>query len=224
MTDNVPYLKLIDFGLARTFKPDSRSMKAACGTLPYVAPGTLQASSVCISTPIFARGAEVLLGGYNSQCDMWSLGVLTYMLISGEPPFYGSEDEMVEKIINGAEPFLPSRVSSAVSGDCIDFIARLLTRDPLVRMTAREAYEHPWVLARPRARPRSISSRLISEYRLFVELPRAFSMTPDFKFFQKIVLALMAFGLASDATAGERVWAISHTINGRGARPILIVG
>eukprot|EP01053_Blabericola_migrator_P003422 Blabericola_migrator_1__3421@NODE_2005_length_3433_cov_163_896613_g299_i2_p1_GENE_NODE_2005_length_3433_cov_163_896613_g299_i2NODE_2005_length_3433_cov_163_896613_g299_i2_p1_ORF_typecomplete_len528_score70_57Pkinase/PF00069_25/2_4e65Pkinase_Tyr/PF07714_17/1_7e43Kinaselike/PF14531_6/1_7e14EFhand_7/PF13499_6/0_011EFhand_7/PF13499_6/2_3e08EFhand_11/PF08976_11/2_4EFhand_11/PF08976_11/2_7e05Pkinase_fungal/PF17667_1/3_1e08Kdo/PF06293_14/5_1e07Kdo/PF06293_14/5_3e03EFhand_8/PF13833_6/62EFhand_8/PF13833_ len=176
---DIPFLKLIDFGLARTFTPDSRPMRATCGTLPYVAP-------------------EVLDGAYTTQCDMWSLGVVTYMLITGEPPFYGDEVTIARDILECNEILLPPRVADEVPAICNDFIQRCLRRNPRERLTAREAFDHPWILPRPRLSPSQISQSAISKKRLFVDLPKAMSSAADYKLFRKLVLALMAFGVTSD--------------------------
>jgi len=70
--DNNSSLKLIDFGLSAYFK-ESQKLRRAVGTPYYVAP-------------------EVLRSNYTSACDIWSLGVIAYMLVSGVAPFYGRND------------------------------------------------------------------------------------------------------------------------------------
>eukprot|EP01054_Gregarina_sp_Poly1_P010700 Gregarina_sp_Poly_1__10699@NODE_80_length_15637_cov_125_963134_g68_i0_p2_GENE_NODE_80_length_15637_cov_125_963134_g68_i0NODE_80_length_15637_cov_125_963134_g68_i0_p2_ORF_typecomplete_len557_score71_48Pkinase/PF00069_25/2_6e67Pkinase_Tyr/PF07714_17/1_1e44Kinaselike/PF14531_6/3_2e14Pkinase_fungal/PF17667_1/1_6e08EFhand_7/PF13499_6/0_0091EFhand_7/PF13499_6/0_0087Kdo/PF06293_14/3_2e07Kdo/PF06293_14/7_4e02EFhand_11/PF08976_11/1EFhand_11/PF08976_11/0_39FTA2/PF13095_6/0_69FTA2/PF13095_6/1e04EFhand_8/PF len=176
---DIPYVKLIDFGLARSFAPRSRPMRASCGTLPYVAP-------------------EVLEGAYDAQCDIWALGVVAYMLITGDPPFYGDEAKIARDILSGPEVCLPRRAAMQVSAECQDFVKKCLRRNPRERPTAKEAFNHPWILPRPRLSPGSISLPAISKQRLFEELPRTLASAADYKFFRKLVLALMAFGLTSD--------------------------
>merc|ERR1740116_405459 len=72
------HLKLIDFGLSRIIDPSVR-MHTLCGSLNYVAP-------------------EVLDQEYTRQCDLWSLGVITFILLAGYMPFSGEDDVLVEKI------------------------------------------------------------------------------------------------------------------------------
>jgi len=66
-------IKLIDFGLSRTFSPDKK-MYSRLGTPFYIAP-------------------EVLKKKYDQRCDIWSIGVILYILLSGRPPFVGKNDE-----------------------------------------------------------------------------------------------------------------------------------
>ena len=67
-------VKLIDFGTALFFSPSSARMKEILGTPYYIAP-------------------EVIEGNYSEKCDMWSAGVILFILLSGTPPFTGKSDE-----------------------------------------------------------------------------------------------------------------------------------
>jgi calcium-dependent protein kinase len=118
-------LKLIDFGLSRHFKK-SEKMTVPVGTPYYVAP-------------------EVLRGVYDEECDLWSLGVITYMLLSGTPPFPGQgEGEILSRVKKGHYSLEISRFDG-VSDHAKDFIRKLLVMDPKRRMTAKEAQEHVWM-------------------------------------------------------------------------------
>jgi serine/threonine protein kinase len=87
-SDDNALLKLIDFGFAKFWDPSCSKMNAGCGSLAYVSP-------------------DVMLNqGYTSQCDMWSLGVVVFMLASGYPPFHGEQARMVEKIKQGKVDWL----------------------------------------------------------------------------------------------------------------------
>ena len=109
-------VKLVGFHCAHEFKKNQR-FERMVGTSYYVAP-------------------EVLLHDYDQQCDMWSLGVVIYVMLTGRPPFNGIDDkQIVRKIRDGAFQF-NKRDFKKVSPACIEFIKRLLTMDPKNRMTA----------------------------------------------------------------------------------------
>ena len=116
-------------------------MQTACGTPGYVAP-------------------EVLLAeGYDKEVDMWSIGVITYILLCGFPPFYSeSVPEVFEQILHGEFDF-PEEFWSDVSKDAKTFISRLLEVNPADRVTPQQALEHPWLAAiePPPARPLKMS-------------------------------------------------------------------
>lgn len=75
-------IKLIDFGTSMHYTEDSPKMVEQYGTPYYIAP-------------------EVLKGSYNQKCDMWSVGVIMYILLSGEPPFHGTDIEIMNKVKKG---------------------------------------------------------------------------------------------------------------------------
>jgi len=120
------HLKLIDFGYSHRWDPNSQaSMSRALGTAAYVAP-------------------EVRKGSYTSKCDMWSLGVVGYILLSGEMPFGGSEVEQLRKSGRGEFRMRPEKWN-AVSADAQDFIRSLMEVEPSKRLSAQEALQHPWI-------------------------------------------------------------------------------
>merc|ERR1719433_1595447 len=85
------HLKLIDFGFSKVWDPNVK-MHLSCGTLSYVAP-------------------EVLEKNYGSQCDLWSLGVICYILLSGQMPFAGSESVQTQNIKEGKYQMRPDKWS-----------------------------------------------------------------------------------------------------------------
>ncbi len=118
-------LKLIDFGMSKIFN-EGTVLTAVHGTVYYVAP-------------------EVLAGRYNHLADIWSLGVIAYMLLSGSPPFGGQHDyEIIHKIKTADVSFEGPRWAG-ISEQAKDFVSSLLTRDPSKRPTALEAMNHPWL-------------------------------------------------------------------------------
>eukprot|EP00929_Paragymnodinium_shiwhaense_P012914 TRINITY_DN120796_c0_g1_i1.p1 TRINITY_DN120796_c0_g1~~TRINITY_DN120796_c0_g1_i1.p1 ORF type:complete len:563 (-),score=150.17 TRINITY_DN120796_c0_g1_i1:273-1961(-) len=122
------HLKLIDFGFSKIWDKNTK-MELSCGTLSYVAP-------------------EVLQKRYTSQCDLWSLGVIVFILLVGYMPFHGaSEVEQVQKIKHGKYTIKKEKWDK-VSEEAKNFMSKLLVVDPEVRMTAEQALQHEWILSR----------------------------------------------------------------------------
>ncbi len=118
-------LILIDFGLSKHFVEEER-LTQKVGSCYYTAP-------------------EVLNGNYDYRCDVWSLGVLCYMLLSGSPPFYGKTVEDVYSAILTKDASFADKKFKHVSNACMDFMKRLLVRDPRYRLTTKEALMHPFI-------------------------------------------------------------------------------
>ncbi|KYQ94161.1 putative protein serine/threonine kinase [Tieghemostelium lacteum] len=125
-------IALSDFGLSKLMEEDT-FMKTTCGTPSYVAPEVLNNIN---STPT----------AYSSAVDMWGVGVITYILLCGFPPFY-SEDirKLFESIMSASYDF-PQQYWGSISKEAKHFINCLLTVDPEKRYSAAQALEHPWVL------------------------------------------------------------------------------
>jgi len=102
-----------------------RTMSQACGSIHYVAP-------------------EVLAHAYTEKADIWSMGVIVYMMLVGSPPFHGSDSEVLKKIKSGTPNFQSSRFKR-LSSPARDFVESLLARDPKVRLSAAGALEHTWI-------------------------------------------------------------------------------
>jgi len=120
-------LKLIDFGLSRFCGTNDESaiMKTRVGTPYYIAP-------------------EVLRKEYDCACDVWSVGVIMYILLCGYPPFYGnSEKEIYDSVKKGSFNF-PKSEWDVVSNEAKDLIKRLLEFNPKNRITAYAALQHKW--------------------------------------------------------------------------------
>ncbi|KAI4350110.1 hypothetical protein L6164_010627 [Bauhinia variegata] len=121
-------LKLADFGSAEWFG-DGRSMSGVVGTPYYVAP-------------------EVLMGrDYNEKVDVWSCGVILYIMLTGIPPFYGdSATEIFESVLRANLRF-PSRIFRSVSPAAKDLLRKMICRDPSRRLSADQALRHSWILS-----------------------------------------------------------------------------
>jgi len=122
-------VKIADFGLSKIVD-DNVILATACGTPGYVAPEVLEQES-----------AE----GYTSEVDMWSCGVILYILLCGFPPFYEEEmPALFDQILEGRYDY-PSPYWDTVSESAKNLIDHLLVVDPTSRMTAEEALAHPWI-------------------------------------------------------------------------------
>jgi len=125
-------LKVIDFGMSR-FSKHREYFTKFCGTSFYIAP-------------------EVHQGKYSYYCDIWSLGVIMFILIFGFPPFHGSNDLAIHnatikgfnsKTLPGYGAWFPE--SRPVSAGAKDLIARMLESDHAKRITADEVLHHEWM-------------------------------------------------------------------------------
>mmetsp|Transcript_10275 Transcript_10275/g.22234 ORF Transcript_10275/g.22234 Transcript_10275/m.22234 type:complete len:1459 (+) Transcript_10275:437-4813(+) len=119
-------IKLIDFGLARKHKPGSAPMTTFTGSPSFVAP-------------------EVIARSYDHMCDMFSVGVTAYFMLTGMLPFDGPTDEETFDLISAGVFKFPAS-SVFLSDDAKDFITKLLETDPSKRMSALKALNHPWLL------------------------------------------------------------------------------
>uniref|UniRef100_A0A7S3K8N7 Calcium-dependent protein kinase n=1 Tax=Euplotes crassus TaxID=5936 RepID=A0A7S3K8N7_EUPCR len=119
-------IKIIDFGTAQQYKVGGKSkMEERYGTPYYIAP-------------------DVLNKSYNEKCDIWSLGVILYILLVGYPPFNGSEDKKIIDAVKKGVYTLDEPEWDDVSSEAIDLVKKCLTYDPEKRASASEALEHPW--------------------------------------------------------------------------------
>ena len=134
-------IKLIDFGLSRKFcKPNS--MRTVVGTPYYVAP-------------------EVVSGNYSEKCDIWSCGVILFMILSGKMPFNGWDTEDLVKQICTLKIEFKGPHWANVSELAKDLVLKLLNRDVQARLSAEEALKHEWFsIAEQRVLDLSILSSL----------------------------------------------------------------
>lgn len=122
-------IKLADFGLATYIRP-GQSLSGTVGSPFYIAP-------------------EVLAGGYNEAADVWSAGVILYILLSGIPPFWGKTKSKIFECIRSTELQFPSDPWDKVSDSAKELITGMLRRDPRQRLTAKQALEHCWIQEHP---------------------------------------------------------------------------
>jgi calcium-dependent protein kinase len=118
-------LKISDFGLSCTFS-EGQVLTTKCGSPHYVSP-------------------QVLRGKYDQQCDLWSCGVIMYMMLSGELPFNGESDlDLLTKVRMGNFS-LAGHVWANVSVKAKELIHLLLKKTPQDRYTAKQSLQHEWL-------------------------------------------------------------------------------
>lgn len=118
-------LKAIDFGLSDFVKPDER-LNDIVGSAYYVAP-------------------EVLHRSYSTEADVWSIGVIAYILLCGSRPFWARTESGIFRSVLKADPSFEEQPWPTLSSEAKDFVKRLLNKDPRKRMTAAQALCHPWI-------------------------------------------------------------------------------
>ncbi|XXG61062.1 hypothetical protein AAC387_Pa04g2810 [Persea americana] len=123
--DENSQLKAIDFGLSDFVRPDER-LNDIVGSAYYVAP-------------------EVLHRSYSSEADVWSVGVIAYILLCGSRPFWAGTESGIFRAVLKADPSFDEPPWPSVSVEAKDFVKRLLIKDPRKRMTAVQALCHPWI-------------------------------------------------------------------------------
>ncbi|KAI6673685.1 hypothetical protein NL676_001591 [Syzygium grande] len=118
-------LKAIDFGLSDYVKPDER-LNDIVGSAYYVSP-------------------EVLHRSYGTEADMWSIGVIAYILLCGSRPFWARTESGIFRAVLKADPSFDENPWPSLSPEAIDFVKRLLNKDYRKRPTAAQALCHPWL-------------------------------------------------------------------------------
>ncbi|CAN1278436.1 CDPK-related protein kinase [Linum perenne] len=119
------HLKVIDFGLSDYVRPDER-LNDIVGSAYYVAP-------------------EVLHRSYSTEADVWSIGVIAYILLCGSRPFWARTESGIFRAVLKANPNFNEASWTSVSPEAKDFVKRLLHKDPRKRMTAAQGLNHPWL-------------------------------------------------------------------------------
>jgi len=119
------FIKLIDFGTSVHLK--NGNLTQELGTIYYIAP-------------------EVFKNNYNEKADIWSIGIILYIMLCGHPPFGGrKEEEIKRKILNNPLVF-PSKDFDKVSPSAIQYVKELLNYDQNKRLSAEQALENKWLL------------------------------------------------------------------------------
>ncbi|CAF2073770.1 hypothetical protein Bca4012_088897 [Brassica carinata] len=123
--EDTSQLKAIDFGLSDYVRPDER-LNDIVGSAYYVAP-------------------EVLHRSYSTEADIWSVGVIVYILLCGSRPFWARTESGIFRAVLKADPTFDDTPWPLLSSEARDFVKRLLNKDPRRRLTAAQALSHPWI-------------------------------------------------------------------------------
>lgn len=165
-------LKTIDFGLSVFFRP-GETFTDVVGSPYYVAP-------------------EVLRKHYGQECDVWSAGVIIYILLSGVPPFWDeTEQGIFEQVLKGELDFI-SEPWPSISESAKDLVRRMLVRDPKKRITAHEVLRHPWVQVDGVAPDKPLDSAVLTRLKQFSAMNK----------FKKIAIRVIAENLSEEEIAG----------------------
>ncbi|NXM59588.1 MYLK2 kinase, partial [Illadopsis cleaveri] len=119
-------VKIIDFGLARRYNPNEK-LKVNFGTPEFLSPEVVNYEQVSYTT------------------DMWSMGVITYMLLSGLSPFLGDDDTETLNNVLAANWYFDEETFESVSNEAKDFVSNLIIKDKSARMSADQCLQHPWL-------------------------------------------------------------------------------
>ena len=176
----------IDFGLS-TFFRDNQVFVDLVGSPYYVAP-------------------EVLRRRYGREADIWSCGVILYILLSGVPPFWAQTEQGIFDAILQSSLDLDSDPWPKISSEAKELISGMLQSDPSKRMTAAQVLKHPWV-ADPNVAPKTkLDNTVFKRFKNFAGMTK----------FKKMGLMAMAKTMTSDEVAGLKELFKSFDTDGSG--------
>ncbi|CAL0334601.1 unnamed protein product [Lupinus luteus] len=170
--DGSATLKATDFGLS-VFIEEGKVYHDMVGSPYYVAP-------------------EVLRLSYGKEIDIWSAGVILYILLSGVPPFWGESEKAIFDAILEGEIDYDSPPWPAVSNSAKDLVRKMLTRDPKKRITSAEVLAHPWIKKGGEASDKPIDSAVLSRMKQLRAMNKL----------KKLVLQVMAENLSGEEIKG----------------------
>ncbi|KAF5462991.1 hypothetical protein F2P56_018949 [Juglans regia] len=145
-------LKATDFGLSDFIQP-GKKFQDIVGSAYYVAP-------------------EVLKRKSGPESDVWSIGVITYILLCGRRPFWDKTEDGIFKEVLRKKPDFRRKPWLSISNSAKDFVKKLLVKDPRARLTAAQALSHPWVREGGDASEIPVDISVLSNMRQFVKYNR----------------------------------------------------
>ncbi|GMH39496.1 hypothetical protein BSKO_07394 [Bryopsis sp. KO-2023] len=183
-------LKAIDFGLSVYFK-EGEKLKELAGSAFYIAP-------------------EVLRKNYSKECDIWSCGIILYILLSGMPPFFGnSENQIFESIMK--DPLdLKSDPWPGISDAAKDVVKKMLVHDPSKRATADEVLQHEWMRENGVASDKPLGNTFLERIKGFAQMNKL----------KKEALMVIAKNLPKEEIEGLKQMFQSLDVTGKGVIPV----
>ncbi|KAK9906996.1 hypothetical protein M0R45_002550 [Rubus argutus] len=168
-------LKVTDFGLS-VFIEEGKVYRDIVGSAYYVAP-------------------EVLRRSYGKEIDIWSAGVILYILLSGVPPFWAeTERGIFDAILEGVVDF-ESQPWPSISDSAKDLVRKMLTQDPKKRITSLKVLEHPWLREGGEASDKPIDSAVLSRMKQLRAMNKL----------KKLALKVIAENLSEEEIKGLKV-------------------
>ncbi|KAL2902744.1 Calcium-dependent protein kinase 1 [Bienertia sinuspersici] len=165
-------LKATDFGLSVFFKP-GEVFKDLVGSAYYVAP-------------------EVLRRSYSAEADVWSAGVILYILLSGVPPFWGENEQGIfDSVLRGHIDFTSDPWPS-ISRSAKDLVKKMLRQDPKERLSALDALNHPWMKEDGEAPDKPIDIAVLTRMKQFRAMNKL----------KKVALRVIAENLSEEEIMG----------------------
>jgi serine/threonine protein kinase len=153
-------VRLADFGFAQHVHAPN-SLTSQCGTPFFVAPEVINRKP------------------YDQKVDMWSIGVTTYLLLCGDTPFNGKNRQQLFRRISCDEPPYADDKWGHISNEGIDFVQKLLMKDPAKRMSAAQALSHRWLMKGNKEQPLPMAVQSQSLHPQSKTLPQAPSVVAN---------------------------------------------
>lgn len=183
-------IKATDFGLSIFFKPRER-FNELVGSPYYVAP-------------------EVLKKNYSFEADIWSLGVILYILLSGLPPFWGDNEEQIFKMVLKGHVDFATEPWPKISSAAKDLVKRLLTMDATKRPTCSEILQHPWLKQEGHGSDKPLDNVVLSRMKNFAAMHKL----------KKTALMVVGACLSAEEIAGMK--RLFKTIDADGSGTITV--
>ncbi|XP_077253925.1 calcium-dependent protein kinase-like [Tasmannia lanceolata] len=167
-------LKLIDFGLS-VFIEEGKVYRDIVGSAYYVAP-------------------EVIRRSYGKEIDIWSAGVILYILLCGVPPFWAENERGIFDAILLGDIDFETGPWSSISNSAKDLVRRMLTQDPKKRISSGQVLEHPWIREDSKESDKPIDSEVLSRMKQFRAMNKL----------KKLALKVIAENLSEEETNGMK--------------------